>query len=316
MSSGSADPSTSAPPSTSAVDPASVQANELGLVPVLMYHQVIPEPGGNRYDQTPAQFRAELQTLYDAGYVPVTAAEFAAGTMDVPAGKHPVVLTFDDATVSQFGLTAAGAVKPGTAIAMLLEFAATHPGFRPVATMYVNFAPPPFAGTDPTKGLRWLVEHGFEIGNHTLSHANLRQAGAAKAQEEIARDKLAIEAAVPGYRVTTIALPFGVHPRPGSLARQGSAAGTTYRHDGVMEVGSNPARSPYDAKYDPAAIPRIRSQSVPGADAQWESRHWLEWLTQHPDRLYTSDGDPQRISFPRGGAQTLAARYQARANAY
>lgn len=304
------------PAAAPSIDPARVRANELGLVPVLMYHQIVANPGRDRYNQTPAQFKAELAALYADGYVPVTAASFVAGTFDLPAGKHPVVLTFDDSTVSQFGLTRSSGVKPGTAVALLLDFAASHAGFRPVATMYVNFSPPPFAGTNPALGLRWLVDHGFEIGNHTLSHANLRSVGAAKAQQEIVDDARAIGRAVPGYRVTTFALPFGVHPQPASIAWTGSAAGDSYHFDGVMEVGSNPARSPYSATFDGTKVPRIRSQSLSGADAPFESKHWLEWLRQHPDQRYTSDGDPAKISYPRGSKQAVAPRYRARARAY
>ncbi|MDQ1709794.1 MAG: hypothetical protein QOG49_1179 [Frankiaceae bacterium] len=281
-----------------------------------MYHQIVANPGSDRYNQTPAAFVAELGSLYADGYVPVTAAQFVAGSIDIPAGKHPVVLTFDDSTVSQFGLTASGAVKPGTAVALLLAFAAAHPGFPPVATMYVNFAPPPFAGTSPAKALHWLVAHGFEIGNHTLSHANLRQVGPAKAVEEIAKDQQAIAAALPGYDVTTFALPFGVHPTPGSIAWQGNAGGTSYHFAGVMEVGANPAHSPYDSAFSGTKIPRIRSQSLPGADEPYESKHWLAWLRLHRDQLYTSDGDPGTIWYPRSSGRTVAAAYRSRAHAY
>jgi peptidoglycan/xylan/chitin deacetylase (PgdA/CDA1 family) len=275
-----------------------------------MYHQIVAHPGTDRYNQTPAQFAAELQTLYADGYVPVTAAALVAGTFDIPAGKHPVVLTFDDSTVSQFGLTTAGEPKAGTAVAMLLAFSATHRGFPGVATMYVNFAPPPFAGSNPSKALRWLVDHGFEIGDHTLSHQNLRTAGPVKAQAEIAADLAAINAALPDYRVTTFALPFGVHPQPASLAWKGSSGGTAYHFDGVMEVGSNPAHSPYSAAFDGTRIPRIRSQSLPGADAPYESKHWLQWLREHPAQLFTSDGDPAVISYPRTSTQSVAARFR------
>ncbi|MEP7055914.1 MAG: polysaccharide deacetylase family protein [Actinomycetota bacterium] len=281
-----------------------------------MYHQIVPNPGLDRYNQTATQFKAELQTLYADGYVPVTAAALVAGTVDVPAGKHPVVLTFDDSTVSQFGLTKSGAPKEGTAVALLLAFSAAHPGFPAVATMYVNFAPPPFAGTNPAAGLRWLVEHGFEIGDHTLSHANLRKVGPVKAQAEIVADLNAINEAVPGYRVTTFALPFGVHPQPASLAWSGASGGAAYHFDGVMEVGSNPAHSPYSAAFDGTRIPRIRSQSLAGADAPYESKHWLQWLRANPALRYTSDGDPATISYPRNSKQSVAARFADRGRPY
>src|SRR5262245_21711020 len=89
--------SASAPPAPAPapVDPAQVQANELGRIPVLMYHRVVGTPA-SVYDRTPDDFRAELERLARENYVPVTTADLAAGRIDIPAGTHPVVLTFDD----------------------------------------------------------------------------------------------------------------------------------------------------------------------------------------------------------------------------
>lgn len=68
-------------------DPEEVGANELGLVPVLMYHRIVPEPT-SVYDRTPEDFRAELQRLADEDYVPVTTAELASGDLDLP--REPI----------------------------------------------------------------------------------------------------------------------------------------------------------------------------------------------------------------------------------
>lgn len=125
---------TTAPAKAPIVDPASVKANELGEVPVMMYHRLTATPKGE-YDRTPADFRAELERLYASGYRPVLARDLVAGTMDVPAGTTPVVLTFDDGTISQYRLGPDGSVAPDTAVGILLEFAKGHPDFRPVATM-------------------------------------------------------------------------------------------------------------------------------------------------------------------------------------
>ena len=83
-----------------------------------------------------------------------------------------------------------------------------------------------------------------------------------------------------------------------------------------MEVGSNPARSPYNASFDGAGIPRIRSQSIPGADAAFESKHWLTWLRDRPELLFTSDGNPATVSYPRATTQQVAARFRARGRPY
>jgi hypothetical protein len=122
------------------VRPADVQANELGLIPVLMYHRLMPVPA-SVFDRTPDDFRAELERLAREDYVPITTAELAAGRIDIPAGKHPVVLTFDDGDPTTLTFGPDGTPAAGTAVRILLDVAAAHPGFRPVASMYVNADP-------------------------------------------------------------------------------------------------------------------------------------------------------------------------------
>ncbi|MDA3649387.1 polysaccharide deacetylase family protein [Saccharopolyspora indica] len=275
--------------------PESVGANELGEVPVLMYHRITSTPT-SAYDRTPEDFRAELERLAAERYVPVTATEYATGRFDLPAGAHPVVLTFDDGSATQFTVDTSGEPAPGTATRILLDVAAEHPGFRPTATFYVF--DPPFGEPAGHRSLNWLHEHGFEIGNHTLDHPNLGRIPGAEVQRQIAGMQRIITDAVPGAEVRSIALPLGARPDDERLATAGSADGTTYRHDSVLLVGSNPAPSPWSADFDPAAVPRIRSQAATGADAQFGSTAWLDRLAAEPARRYTSDGDPNRISAP------------------
>jgi peptidoglycan/xylan/chitin deacetylase (PgdA/CDA1 family) len=271
----------------------SVPANELGDVPVLMYHRIIGKPA-SVYDRTPEDLRAELERLAREHYVPVTAADYTAGKIDIPAGAHPVVLTFDDGDPSQFRLTPEGAPAVGTAVAIMRDVAARYPEFRPVATFYVNGDP--FGEPGGTKTLPWLREHGMDIGNHTLTHANLRKAGGPGAQRDISRGDQAIRQAAPGAEPATIALPFGVHPADPALALAGSSDGASYRYRGVFLVGSNPAPSPYSTRFDPLRIPRIRSQPGSGKEAQFGSTAWLDKLAADPDSRFTSDGVPNRIA--------------------
>ena len=74
--------------------------NELGQVPVFMYHQILPDGGGD-YDLTPDEFRAELKRLWDEHYRPITASDLVNGTINVPMGTTPYVMTFDDGGESQ-----------------------------------------------------------------------------------------------------------------------------------------------------------------------------------------------------------------------
>jgi peptidoglycan/xylan/chitin deacetylase (PgdA/CDA1 family) len=294
-------------------DPAAVHADELGAVPVLMYHQIVGRPR-SVYDRSPQDFRAELERLAREHYVPVTAHEFAGGHIDVPAGAHPVVLTFDDSTTSQFHLDDQGRPAKGTAVAILQDVARRHPRFRATATFFVNADP--FAVPGGRRPLRWLARHGFEIGNHTLHHTSLGTVGPAAAQRAVAAGPKAITAAVPDVRVRSLALPNGSMPDERRLAVKGASGGVHYDYEGVYLVGANPAPSPFADDFDPGAVPRIRSGGPEQPDAKFTSAAWLDELADGSVTRYTSDGDPDRISFPRSEADELAAAHREDAHPY
>lgn len=300
-------PSPSPSPSTSAsIDPAAVKANELGVVPVLMYHQLGAQPRGG-YDQTPAQFKAELTRLYRQGYRTVTADALVSGRIDVPAGKSPMVLTFDDATVSQYGELPDGSVDPKSGLGILLAVAKANGEPHPVATFYVNAEP--FAGREDY--LKKLHDLGMEIGDHTLSHANLKRLSDAQVQEELAKDLTLIRRTVPGIQVTTMALPLGIHPVNKGLAAKGRSGTTAYSFKGVMLVGAGPAPSPYSTRFKPLAVPRLLSGGDKGL--YFGATYWLNRIGT---TRYISDGDPEHISFPKSAADKLSPRFASLARPY
>ncbi len=115
-------------------------------------------------------------------------------------------------------------------------------------------------------------------------------------QEQIARGVLAIDSAVPGYRVRTFALPLGVWPKNKELARQGSwkeprtGRVVSYDFDAILLVAGGPARSPYDTAFSPLAIKRY---------IVFDRK--LEVLLDELDRSrtrYVSDGDPRSVARP------------------
>ncbi|MEV7677452.1 polysaccharide deacetylase family protein [Streptomyces sp. NPDC056909] len=294
--------------SPAAVNPAEVGADELGQVPVLMYHQLTEKPA-SVYDRTPADFRAELERLAREEYVPVTARDFQTGRIDIPAGMHPVVLTFDDSTNSQVRLDQNGTPARDTAIAIMAETAKKYPGFKPAATFFVNADA--FSATGSARALTWLKEHGHEVGNHTDRHQNLRSLDQAGATKAISAGQQAIVTAAPGTRVTSLALPFGAMPQEAGVA----ARGTGYRYDGVYLVGANPSVSPYDKAFTPAGIPRIRSAGPKDADAEFGSSRWLDKIAAGKS-WYVSDGNPNTISFPTASQDKLAPAFAKRAQPY
>ncbi len=297
--------------SSGAVDPASVQANELAMVPVMMYHQVKSEIcGACVYDQTPAEFKAELKRMAEADFYPVTTAQLIAGDIDIPAGKHPVVRTFDDSSASPIQLGADGKPAADSAVGIMEAYEAENPDFPAIGSFYVNGSP----FNDP-KALPWLIENGYEVGVHTVNHANLKQSSDATVQKEIANNVADIKALAPDAVVETMALPFGIAPLNKALLREGSSEGNSYTLKAALLVGSNPAKSPFNTDFDPFAIARIRS-GPKTKPVETDSTYWLDQLEKGGWTPYTSDGDPEKISFPSTSKVTIDPEWADKANKY
>lgn len=309
-----------AEPEEPEADPAEVGANELGEVPVLMYHRILPD-GGGVYDLTAEEFRSELQYLYDHDYRPIRTDELVAGEIDVPPGSTPVVLTFDDSTREQFGYDGDGEIRSDSVVGILLDFAEQHDDFDAVGSFYVLGS---LFGVSEERGaemLEHLHELGFELGNHTLTHERLDHLDAQGVQRELARGAQNIRDAVPDAEVRTMSLPLGLWPDDRSLVAEGSHDGIGYRHDGVLLVGSNPAPSPFHADFDGLAVPRIRSlppdsYDPDDPDGLMTSGYWFDVFEQAPERRYVSDGDPDTISFPADLEEELAEEHRDRAAPY
>ncbi|MFI6319087.1 polysaccharide deacetylase family protein [Nonomuraea sp. NPDC050556] len=292
-----------------------VKANELGKVPVLMYHRILKKRLAS-IDRTPSQLRKELEQLAKQGYVPITAREFATGDIRVPAGKFPVVLTFDDGHQSHFALDADGMPKKDTAVDLIYRVAREYPTFRPVATFWINKRPFGLDDRDEqVKAVQWLTQHGFEVANHTWSHPDLRTLSKKKVREQLVRLERLLKKLGVGP-AKTMALPFGSMPRSKKLARTGSWDGTSYDFGGVFLAGAEPSLSPYAKKFDRGAIQRIQSNGKKGECRKWCSEYWLGWLNKHPGERYVSDGDPLRISIPQALRGNIAPKRASQVNAY
>lgn len=276
--------------------------NELGRIPVLEYHLIGAE---GRWGRSPENFRADLELLYARGYRPISLRDLAAGDIDLPAGTSPVVFTFDDASPGQFSYLEDNGelrIDPRSAVGIWLDFARDRPEWTNKAVFCMLSgaeAGRSFFGDKGIDGQKtawrhrkvaFLAEQGFELCNHTLWHANLARYGDDMVQEQIARLQLAVDSAVPGYRMRSFALPLGEWPKNRELAARGSwtdpATGktTSYEHDVVLLVAGGPTRSPHDPEYDGQRVMRVQV--------------YADELTKVLDRLdrdgtrYVSDGNP------------------------
>jgi peptidoglycan/xylan/chitin deacetylase (PgdA/CDA1 family) len=296
------------------VDPAEVGANELGEIPVLMYHRILPD-GGSDYDLTPDEFRGELEWLYEHDYRPITAAQLASGEIDVPAGTTPVVLTFDDSTREQFAYTEDGEIDPDTAVGIMLEVAERYD--EDITGSFYVITSSLFGGTgDGPRILQHLHKLGFEVANHTHDHPALNSLDAAGVREQLATNVATIREHVPDAEVATLALPLGIRPDPVDLAFEGEHDGTTYTKELILLVGAHPTPSRFSTEWS-REVPRIRSSpSWDGGEPDYGSAFWLGVLENNPERKYVSDGDPQRISFPSDLETQLHEDFADRANPY
>jgi hypothetical protein len=254
--------------------------NKMGRIPVLEYHLIGDHDA--LYSRTREHFRADLEDVYRRGYRPVTLAQVLDKNFtDVPVGMSPVVVVFDDASPGQFSYIEKNGkleIDPTSGMGIWLDFARSHPGWKNRAVFCMlngGAAGHNFFGDNVKFGgqkkewrfqkVKWLADNGFELCDHTVWHAMLNKYSDAVVQEQIARNAMGIDSAVPGYKIRSMALPYGIWPKNRQLAWQGSWRDPktgkvhSYHFEAVMEVSGGPTRSPYDPAFDPHHITRVQA---------------------------------------------------------
>jgi peptidoglycan/xylan/chitin deacetylase (PgdA/CDA1 family) len=280
--------------------------NELGRVMILEYHKIdYPE---ERWTRTPENFRRDLETLYAKGYRLINLGDLLDRKIKIPAGTTPVVLTFDDSSPGQFRYVEANGsvqIDPKSAVGILEAFIAEKPDFGRGGTFYVlpGASKPNRLFNQPeyeAKKLLFLVSHGYEIGNHTLWHANLGKYPEATVRAQVAEAQVWIQRHVPDYRTRTLALPHGVYPPDVNWVLNGTAKGTTYSHDAVLMVAGGPAPSPFSRAFDPVRLPRIQA-------VERDLGYWINYFDKNPHERFVSDGDANSVTVPAASRDRLRA---------
>ena len=139
--------------------------------------------GGNidvdGYQRTAEAFRKDLEMYYEKGYRMIRLTDYVDGTINVEAGKSPLVLTFDDGISNNCLVTGEDKdgniiIDPDSAIGILESFKEKYPDYNVTATFFVNgglFSQPDYN----EKILNWLVDHGYDVGNHTYTHCDFTE---------------------------------------------------------------------------------------------------------------------------------------------
>jgi len=294
---------------------ANLPPNEMGRIMVLEYHRTGSPEG--EFVRTLANFRKDLQSLYERGYRPVTMRQVLERNIDIPAGTTPVVFTFDDATRGQFYYRPDGSIDPNTMVGAWDAFKKQNPAWSGGGVWCILPAaahPSNFFGETPDKAtpreqreanirkkMQWFVANNHEICNHTLFHARLDKAkDNQQAMDWIGIGEDSIKAYLPAnYDIVTFALPLGMWPKNRAAAWEGTYRnGKSYKNDVVLEVSGGPNVPPWDREWNPRSVDRFIV--APGA-----LERQLAFWEKNPAGRYISDGDPRTVAFPRSMAARL-----------
>ena len=281
------------------------KVNELGEVPIMMYHGIHNKKnsdtsytGGNvdkdGYQRTAEAFRSDLDFYYNNGYRMIRITDYVDGNIDVELGKSPIILTFDDGLKNNIlvtGLDEKGniIIDPNSAVGILEEYKKKYPDFNVTATFFVNggiFEQDEYN----EKILKWLVNNGYDVGNHTNTHVNFSNATKERSMEEVGKVYEILERIIPGKYVNIVALPYG---SPYKLEHENmeyilntTYNGKTYNTKSTLRVGWKAESSPFSKEFNPKFLKRIRAYDNNGEEFDIEMNFKLL-----ESNRYISDGD-------------------------
>ncbi|MGE5630303.1 MAG: polysaccharide deacetylase family protein [Caulobacteraceae bacterium] len=276
-----------------------LKANENGQVMILMYHGIGEKEA--EWVRTPDNFRKDLKTLYDKGYRLISLKDYIENNIKVEAGFTPFVLTFDDGLQSSFNIIEENGQKkidPNCAVGILEQFKKEHPDFGKGGSFFVYY-PIPFRQKELIKEkYDFLINNGYDIGNHSYTHENLGELSIENVQKVLALNVKNTQQYLPGYDMYALALPFGAAPKGDNYkyVAQGEYEGVKYNNRAVLRVGSNPAPSPVDLKFNPLKLPRVRGSEMKTDGVGLYD--WLSYFDKNPGKRYISDGNPETIAIP------------------
>lgn len=303
------------------VDYQALKVNELGNVPIMMYHGIhnITDnkyTGGNvdkdGYQRTTAAFEKDLEFYYTSGYRMIRLTDYVNGIIDVEAGKSPIILTFDDGldnNIKVTGLDEKGEIiiDPNSAVGVLEQFKQKYPDFKVTATFFVNgglFNQPEYN----EKILNWLVKNGYDVGNHTLNHPDFTSISYEQSIKEVGKVYQLLEKYIPGKYVNIVALPFG---SPYSNTHQnypavlnGNYEGVEYKTISTLRVGWEADYSPFHTSFNASFLKRIRAYDNNGVD--FDIAMNFKMLEQN---RYISDGDTATIVIPKDKEEKIKNLY-------
>lgn len=284
------------------------RTNEMGSIPVLAYHKVGDED--TEYTRSRAGFREDMNRLIQGNFHPISLSEFTTGNIKAPKGKIPVLLTFDDSSISQFEMLPNGNIHPDCVVGILESFRKKYKDFNPQAVFFVLPGaknPNNYFGQNQFQKAKtdFLIKNGYSIENHTYWHANLKQYSKL-IEEQIAKTQDFVQKLAPGYQMAALALPFGIYPPESERHRliTGSYKGIQYKHNLVFDFSNRLSPSPYSKEFNPLYVRRIHGNKT-------QMDRFFKNISK-PGVAFVSDGDPQTITIPRNLESGIHPKWKSR----
>lgn len=297
--------------------------DESGEVPIMMYHGIQNKKnseteyiGGNidkdGYQRTSEAFENDLEFYYQNGYRMIRLDDYLDGNINVEFGKSPIILTFDDGLSNNIkvnGLDENGdlIIDPKSAVGILESFKQKYPDYNITATFFINgglFSQPEYN----SQIIIWLIENGYDIGNHTYSHVNFSKVDSNKTQEEVGKVYNVLDNLIPAQYINVVALPFG---SPYKLEHENmnyifkaNYNSKEYITKGALRVGWKAESSPYNIDFNPKFLKRIRAYDNNGEDFDIEMNFKLL-----EDTRYISDGNVKNIVVPQNKMELIQNIY-------
>ena len=297
--------------------------NELGEVPIMMYHGIHNKKndetnyiGGNvdknGYQRTSEAFINDLEFYYEKGYRMIRLTDYIDGNINVELGKSPIILTFDDGLSNNMkinGIDSDGnlIIDPNCAVGILESFKQKYPDYNVTATFFIN------AGLFNQqeyneKIMNWLVDNGYDIGNHTYSHVDFTKVNKETTQEEVGSLYGMLDNIIPNKYVNIIALPFG---SPYSLEHENMAYifnsnynNKKYITKAALRVGWKAEESPFSVNFNSKFLKRIRAYDNNGIEFDIEMNFKLL-----DESRYISDGNVKNIVIPTEKERSIGKLY-------
>lgn len=291
----------------------SYHVDESGNIPIMMYHGIVNIKdkdtgyiGGNvdkdGYTRTTESFRKDLDFYYNEGYRMIKLNDYINDDIDVPIGKSPIILTFDDGLVNNIKVIGRDddnnlIIDSNSAVGILEEYKKKYPDFNVTATFFVNASL--FNQKEYNEEiLKWLIEHGYDIGNHTFSHPDFTRLDKSETIEEVGKMYKILNDYISDKYVKIVALPFGSPYDSDHLTftsiLEGEFDGFKYKTDSTLRVGWEADYSPFNIDFNPQFLKRIRAYDNNGSD--FDIKMNFDILKNN---RYISDGDINTIVVPK-----------------